>query len=246
MFDFKIPNQNVAIYDITGGNNAEYLEKFLSIFLQLLPEYEFAVPTLRQNARLPNNFNPALVEHQWLIEVDNQPVGMTVFKYVPNRGLGFGLYLGILPEYRKITPGQYGRLSELIVAATRVQLQVDALGLGQQIPVGYVAESTEPKLVSRYAKDGFVLLDIDYQEPLLPGGRLTPVPPGELEKTEFHTVYLGIFPIGHKPADLGAPDLLKNAALALLVDHYNLPETHQVVRRALDSIENKHIQEGAV
>jgi hypothetical protein len=242
MFNLNVPNYNVTIHDITGGNNIAYLDKFLSIFVQLLPAYEFAVPTLKKIAQRPNNFNPALIEHQWLMEINGQPAGMTVFKYAAKRGLGFGLYLGILPEYRKIAFGEFNRLSEFVVAATRVQLQIDALELGQQIPVGYLAESIEPKLVSRYEKDGFTLLDINYLEPLLPGGRITHVSSKELGKTEFHSVYLGIFPIGYKHINANDPTLLQNATLALLVDHYNLPENHRVVQQTLDSIKNKQKQ----
>ncbi len=243
MIAFHIPGENITVHDITGGNT-QHLEDMLGVFKQLLPDYEFSIPTLIKNAKRPANFNPRLVEHQWYFEVDGKPAGMTVFKYVPPRDIGFGLYLGILPEFRKLVFGQYSRFSEMVIAATRVQMQIDALEMGRQLPVAYVAEVAEPRLVQRYQQYGFVELALDYHEPLLPGGRLTPVPLDKIEKTEFHRLQIGLFPIAHDHINPNDPTLLANAALALLVDHYNVPESHWSVRRALDSINANHQGKG--
>jgi len=238
MITFYIPDTNLAVHEITDGNT-RHLDDMLAVFKQLLPDYEFSVPTLIQNAQRPSHYNPHLVEHQWYFEIDNQPAGMTVFKYVPFRDIGFGLYLGILPEFRKRSFGEYGRFSELVIAATRVQLQMDALEMGRKIPVGYVAEIAEPRLIERYQQYGFIELPIVYHEPLLPGGRLTPLPPEQIETAQFHRLRIGIFPIARETINITDPALLTQAVLALLVDHYNVPEDHWSIQLAFDSINSQ-------
>ncbi len=235
MISFDIPGVDLVIHDVVGGNTRR-LEALIELFVELFPEYSYAVPRRRQKAALPANANPLFIDHQWLIDINGQAAAMADFKYAPQRDVGLGIYIAIRPAYRKIELKGYRRFSELLHIATWEQLKEDAAMAGNSPPLGLVVEVGSPKLVARYREYGFMELPIEYHEPRLRQGNVAALTPDEIEKIEFRQGSLGVFPLTKQQLSMNDSVLLSNAALAFLVDHYELPENHWAVQRALDAI----------
>lgn len=226
----------LVIHEIIAGNTA-LLDDFLSVFVELFPQYSYRTDRLTETANHPPDVNPLFIEHQWLVEVYGKPAAMTTFKYLPQRNLGIGVHLAIRPEFRDFNYGSFSRLSEIIIEETREQIVTDAETLGHPIPPGYVIEVVEPKLISRYSEYGFVSFDIPYHEPTISEKNKAFVHyDDQTDLLDFHPAVLGLIPIRNQQIDLKDPALLNNAINAFLIDYYELEEDHWVVRQARNTI----------
>ncbi len=229
--------QQLVIHNIIAGNITR-LGDFLEVFVELFPQYSYRTDRLAETANNPANMNPLFVEHQWLIEVHGNPAAMTTFKYLPQRNLGIGVHLAIRPKFRKFTYKNYNRLSEIIIEETRKQISKDAEALGHSIPLGYVIEVVEPKLISRYSEYGFLPFDIPYHEPTISQKNKAFVNFEEQnDHLEFHPAVLGLIPTQNQIIDIKDPVLLENAINGFLIDYYELDENHWVVKQARGAVD---------
>ncbi|HEY9078199.1 MAG TPA: hypothetical protein VIO61_16815 [Anaerolineaceae bacterium] len=224
---------DLTLYDITGGNTA-HLADLTSLFTQLFPQYAHRAYRLEIKAKRAADFNPRFIEHQFLAVYQEQPAGFVTFKYAPQRNLGLGIYLGVLPAFRSLRIDGSTRLSHYLIRASNEQLANDAQHCGNTPPEGYVVEVEEPKLVERYGSYGFFLLPVAYQEPLLE--ETASKEAITLAEGTFRPAALGFFPARPEGFDPAQPDLLRRAVLLCLVDHYGLAKDHWAVRQALNSI----------
>ena len=243
MISFDVPGIDLSVHELTGGNLAR-LEALVELFVELFPEYAHTAPRLRRKAERPADANPLFIEHQWLVDVDQEAAAMSAFKYVPGRNLGLQIYLAVRPDYRGLGWGECGRLSRLLIAAAQEQLRVDALAAGRPTPTGLVFEVLAPQLAARYREYGMVELPVEYHEPRYSPGRATLLDPDGVEQVAFQRAQLGIFPIDGEQVDVNDLLFLTDTARALLNDHYGLPEEHWIVQRALESIQAHCTPEG--
>jgi hypothetical protein len=229
-----MPSAGITIHEILGGSEKD-LADLLEIHSELFPEYAYYQPYMRERAKFAPDANPNLVEHWWLVRVEGHAAGVRFFDYVPQRDCGLGLAVGIRPAYRQVTFGKHQRLSEILLLKTLDHLSVDAQHTGRPLPIGMVSE-IEDYILPRCIEYGYVELPVDYEEPSLV---LSPVVPNTLTNThqlKFRPITLGCLPTEKASFDSSDPVMLADVVKAFLIDHYGLPEDHQAVRRALDSI----------
>jgi GNAT superfamily N-acetyltransferase len=224
-------------FEMTGGAYPQHLPELKRLYEQLFPQYA-ATPYLWQAlsdlAAAPADSDPNFIHHLWLLCFEQQVVGMAHFCYAVRRRVGMGIYLAILPEFRKQPVGPYSRLAEAVNAITHLALADDAQRLGDEPPEGMFAEVDLEKLARQYQKYGFVILPIVYEEPRLPEGVQTF--PG-VQAYQFHPLHLGFFPRPPRStAELPSTRRVRQAVLAFLVDFYGLPEDHPKVQNSLRSV----------
>jgi hypothetical protein len=224
---YQLPEIGLSIEDVIDSQ-LTYLEDLCGIFQRLFPQYAHRSFRIREKAAHPANYNPNFIEHQWLLRVHEQPAAMASFKFNLKRGVGMGVYVGILPEYRQVQLPDGRNLSHYMMDAVNQQFKKDA---GPAPMPGYVVEVDSAKLVRRYQDYGFVRLPVHYQEP-----NLSSTAPDASTEANFHPAYLGIFPLDQTQPFESTPEFTRLAVLAWLVDLYCLPEEHPVVRQVLDSI----------
>ena len=234
---YLTPLPGVEIHEILNGNT-RYLDEFVGVFEAAFPFYCFSISRMKEYAWGPAHLYPKFKMHQWLMRVNDQPAGMTVFMYNCYRNLGFGLYLALLPQFRKYPIGQYPSLAPLIIELTRTQIKKDALEAGNTPPNGYVAEVIQPELVNFYKRNGFVVFPLDYYVAYLDGPRHGPLPTEILDQLEFHVDYLGVFAEPGSSLDFINPEYLKNVILSLTDDFYGISEEHWTVQKTLEMIQN--------
>ena len=241
----SISETGLVIHDLIGGN-VDRLDAMLALFVEMFPQYTHYADRIRHTAERPNGFDPGVIHHQWLADVEGQAAGMVVFKYLPERRCGLGIDLAVRPAFRKRKFSRYDRLSELLNKCSLDQLEADALAAGDPTPFGKVVEVETPEstddeqlkqrrahLIERYRSFGMIQLPMKYCEPpyiLGLGAKEIPA------KETFHPMQLGVFPIDGGGFDPHDPTVLADCVLAFLVDHYRLPADHWAVQRALDSI----------
>jgi hypothetical protein len=231
--------QKLTIDDLTTGN-VEHLSDLERLFADLFPQYQSYISLIRQRAYAPANQDQRYVTHQWLARVDGQPAGLSLFDYVPGRLCGTCLYLAVAPRYREYETGPYHRLAEWLLKSSVERLQMDARQMGQPDPVGLVLEVETPKLLTRYGDYGFIELPIAYYEPGFEGGYVSSLnDPNRLDNLSFIKATLGIMPTSQQSVDLNNPAILRNLALAFLVEFYGLPEDHWLTKNILRSIQKQ-------
>jgi GNAT superfamily N-acetyltransferase len=230
----EVKQPRLRIYDVTGGNTARLgdLENLLGKYFPCCPKY---LPILRRRASNCPDADGRFVVHQWLVDVDDKPVGFLLFDYVPARDCGICLFIGINPEYRDVQFGGH-RLAQALFDAALKQLLKDAQRLECSIPLGLLLEVELQKLVTRYREYGFVELAVNYQEPIFPEPDMMYRDGLQWEQIGFNPVTLGMFPLPGHQADLTDPQVLKNLSLAFLVDFYNLPPDSQAVQNVTESV----------
>jgi hypothetical protein len=239
----------LSIYETMGGDLVRR-EAMLSLYAEIFPEYAYYLPYMAYKMEQAIDSDPAFIERWWLIEVEGRNAGLNYIKYAPERNCGFLLSIGILPEYRNFRVGKYARLLDFIVDISNDQLKADAAMLGRPIPMGMVAEFQRPEptmsvqqqnwhhhIIERFSRLGYIDLGIDYREPPHIVGHekyLQDVDPASLT---YHRMLLSILPLEGGQFEIGNPQMTRECAFAVLVDHYKLPETHWAVQAALNSIE---------
>ncbi len=234
MIPLPIPDARLTIHEVLGGSLHD-LEDLLEVHRELFPRLGHYHPYMRQRAQQPPDADPRWVEHWWLARIEGQAAAIRYFKYVPARQCGLSLGIGVRKPYRTLTFGRYGRFSELLTRTSLEQVEADAQAKGQPVPVGIVAE-VEDYLLKRYDEYGFVQLPVDYLEPSSTPEAMAAEGQPEAQAVEFRQIALGVFPLQNSPFDPLDRAVLRQMVLAFLVDHYELPEDHRVVQRAVDSI----------
>lgn len=222
----------LQVQELAGGNG-QGLDELIALWAEYFPDY----------AELPANVDelrlavlgqavvPGLRPHLWLVRQHEQPVGMSFFLYNPARALGMLLFFALRPEARRLAPPGFDRLSDFLVAEMLAQVAED--GAGQAL--GLALEVDSPALAERYQHMGLRLFHLRYGEP---SGGQTASMRTELapQQDDFHPLFLGIFalPLAHQQP---LPQVAHGVVLAFLSDYYGLPDTHPVLRQAIQTID---------
>lgn len=227
-----VEKEGVCIYEMLTTNDTERLESMLTLYAQFFPDYKHYVPRMRRRAAFPADKRPGHLTHYWLFMYEDKPVGLTTFRYIVARECGLGVSFAIKTEARKIrVDGK--RLSGFIINEILKQLKKDAAQTNTGLH-GLVTEVEHRSLMEHYKKMGMLELPMHYYEPVYPPEDKNDDIQSTIDKIKFIPVILAITPA--KKLKLNAA-LLRNFAKAFLIDHYNLPETHPIVQKTLNSIQ---------
>lgn len=244
--------EDISTIDVIGGDQID-LEKYLQLYEEFFPYYDYYVPYMRDRGQRAADADPRFIEHWWLLEVNGKPAAIREFKYVPRRNCGVALIIAIASEYRRITVDGYSSLAHFIVHSSLQQLKIDAARLGHPLPIGMVSELQLPetadseevrqfrrRLIAAWRRFGFQQLPVDYLEPPFVQGTEHYLVESIIDNREFLPLMLGIIPIAGGGFIRGNREMIADLTRAVLVDSYGLPEDHWVVQRALSSIPEEH------
>ena len=241
----------------TIGGEPEYRQKMLKSYSDFFPEYDYYLPYMAYRMEQTIYSDPGFVERWWLIEVDDEPVALRLFKYSARRNCALVLGMAVKPEFRKYAVAGYNRLSEYVVDLSADQIRADAKAADRPVPAGFSSEFQHPEptmtveearfhqhIIDRYREIGYIGLPVDYFEPPHIVGRESFIQDAAYADLPFHHMLLSVLPIEGGRIDLEDKQMIADFALAYLTDHYKLPEDHWAVRRALDSIESHYRNAG--
>jgi hypothetical protein len=232
----EIPEIGLVIHDLIGGNS-QYIDEYLAVYEELLPQYIHYAPVMRRRAE--NLVDESTIEmwHQWLLMIEHRPVGIIGFLYNKNRNTAVLLDFAIKSEARKIHVKDNQRFAKLCLELAMRQLIRDAQDIGHRAPLCMIAEVEYVSLVEKYKKYGYVALPLEYFEPPYTPDLLEVSARGEMfDKIEYRRMYVGAFQIPGHPFDPHSPDIIKTILLTLLEDHYHLPADHWLVQKMLHEI----------
>lgn len=235
---FATPQGQLHIYDVIN-NQVAHLDALLVLYTELFPQYVSALSQVRERALLPADADPRFIRHQWLLTLNQAPVGLASFGLGLQRGIGFCLSIAIRPIYRRLAWGVYPRFSAFMVRQMVRQLEVDASRSGCP-PRGMVVEidmadpakeKSRPHLIDRYLEYGFVPLPVTYYEPAF----VRNAPASAAQPMDLY-----MLPIHADDCDqpVPCPKLLNDVVDTMLLDHYGLAENDWIVQQARKSIEN--------
>jgi hypothetical protein len=243
--------QGIKVYETNGGE-LSHRQKLLDFYPELFPEYGYYLPYMAYRMTLPVDADPLFVERWWLIEVEGQVAGLRLIKYSPGRNCALVLGTAIKPEFRKYPVPGYDRLSSYIVSLSAEQILADARAAHRPIPFGLVSEVQLPAphmtaeeaayhihIADRYHDMGYIDLPVEYYEPPHIVGKEHYIQGIAYEDLPYNHMVLSVRPIEGGGFDPRSPQMMVDATLAYLTDHYKLPADHWIVTRALESIERQ-------
>ena len=221
----------VRIIELLGSGDEDRLNAMLDAYRQLFPDYAHYTERMKKRAERSTTARAGHIAHYWLIEVEEEPAGMSTFRYINKRNCGLGIAFGLLPSFRSIIVDGT-RLSKFVILEILRQLAKDSLSMGKPEYWGLVTEVEHQNLMDHYKQMGMHELPIRYYEPIFSSAN------GEKpqKNLSYEPVILGITPnpkVGFQKYNC---DTLSDFAKAFLVDHYRLPEDHEVVLETLDSV----------
>jgi hypothetical protein len=227
--------EKIVIHELLGSGDSARVETMLALYGELFPNYKHYIPRMRRRSTMNTNARTGSIAHYWLIEVDNKPIGITSFRYIHARNCGLGISFAILPEARSITT-EGKRLSAFTISKIMDQLLTDANHMGSSSFMGMVTEVEHVELMNHYKRMGMLELPIKYYEPVFPPEANGQTRDGELKLLNFLPTILGFTPNHTSNQAYFNRTVLKDFALAFLVDHYGLPEDHLKVQSIIQSI----------
>ncbi|MCP4142319.1 MAG: hypothetical protein GY755_18945 [Chloroflexi bacterium] len=221
----------VTIYELIGSEDHQRIEAMLEMYASLFPQYAQYIPRMRERTKQHQNNERGHIVHYWLVEVDGQPAGLRLFRYIPARQCGIAQALAVYPDYRKTMVNDQ-RLSRFIIYRCLDQVITDSKISGAPPALGMVNEVEADRLMKHYIQNGLIKLPIDYNEPIFSS-----------HEDNAGQIFFSHMSIGF----LANPNIkqvfdkkrLTDFTLAFLVDHYGLEENHPEVQLALQSIPKK-------
>lgn len=246
----RIPKGDLKVIDVID-QQVEYLQELLDLYLELFPQYASALPRIRQRASLPANIDPRFIRHQWLVRLNGKPAGLVSFRLALDRGFGLCMSIAIRPTYRSIAWGGYKRVSDFLLRQMIQQMKLDAIKykcslLGVLVEVEHPDGAKDPatkrarsNLIARYQEYGFFPLPITYFEPgYVRTADVQGSEPDIARQATSMQLCMRHLPDSDKMA-LSQIEMLNRAIDALLIDHYELEESHWIVQEARASIVEK-------
>ena len=232
----NIPEIGLTIDDLVDGNSSQ-IDEYLALYNELLPQYYRYAPVMRQRAESRADKSSLEKWHQWLLKINNQPVGMIGVIYNRNRNTGILMDFAIKAEARKISYKQHDRFAGLILQLAMEQLITDAQEFHPEHPLCMIAEVEHAPLVKKYGQYGYREFPIDYYEPpYTPELLKNANNPENLDKIGYQKLHLGAFEIPGQPFDPNDAKIIKTAVLTLLEDHYRLPAGHWLIQKMIEQV----------
>ncbi|MFN8413468.1 MAG: hypothetical protein U0Z26_13865 [Anaerolineales bacterium] len=234
----EIKEIGLTIHDLIDGN-ADYIEDYLNLYSELFPEYVRYLPLMRHRAQKPLDVAANERWHQWLLLVQNEPVGMIGFLYNKKRNVGVLMDFAIKPKARTIEYPPKQSFAKLNLLLAMQKLCEDSQLNGYSCPLFMIAEVEHSRLLEKYMEYGYLKFPVEYFEPPFPPELVgVSVETQNLDKMEYKQMYLGAFQVPGFPFNPNTPSLIETALLTMLVDHYGLPLDHQLTQKALSEIPN--------
>jgi hypothetical protein len=225
----------VSVFELLGSGDQDRIDSIFRLYVNLFPQYQHYVPRMRRRAEFGNEHRPGHIVHYWLIEVDGQPAGMRIFRYVRNRRCGLAHALAIAPKFRdQQVLGR--RLAVYVIFESLEQVIQDAKLKLDPPPYGIANEVEPDRLMDHYRRNGLLQLPLKYSEPIFPPERSGRSRLEELSAIRFSKMHLGFLSNPEMAHEKFTHAMLSDFVLAFLVDHYGLPEDHPVVLEVLESI----------
>ena len=229
--DLVSSRDGLSIYELLASGDEERLDAMFALYAEFFPEYAHYVPRMRRRAVFEPDKRDGHIAHYWLFEYEGKPVGLTTFRYIVERECGLGVSFAIHTDARSIRIGQQ-RLSAFVISRIMKQLRDDAARTDTKL-YGLVTEVEHRGLMEHYKKMGMLELPMRYYEPIYTPEEDDEDLQSRIDKLSFMPVILAITPNGE--LELTKP-LLKKFAEAFLIDHYELPRSHPMLQKTLQSI----------
>ncbi|MDK1028473.1 MAG: hypothetical protein QGM50_09155 [Anaerolineae bacterium] len=228
-------DSQIKIFELLGSGDTKRIEAMMRLYRQLFPEYAHYTKRMEKRTAFPPERRSGQIAHYWLVEQNNKPIGFTTFRYLHKRKCAIGVAFGIETEARKQNIHDQ-RLSTFVTSEVMGQLERDSELLGAPDFWGLVTEVEHRDLMEHYKRTGMIELPIKYYEPIFPVESNGKSPQDRLEAVEFKVAILGIIPNPKVSIRNYVNNVLRDFALAFLVDHYGLPEDHEIVNSVTNSI----------
>lgn len=231
----EIEELGLTIHNVIGGNT-KYLEDYMGLYEEFLPQYMRYAPAMRQRAAAPVDENANEVWYQWLLMINGSTAGIIGFLYNKKRNVGLMVDFAINPELRAIQYKHHKTFASLIIELALHQLTHDAVKHGYNNALGLIAEVEHVQLIQKYAEYGYLLLPVEYEEPpYTPDLANLTAEKQKLDKIGYTKLYLGIFQPTDSILDANDPLLIKTVLLALLEDHYQLESSHWLIQKLIQN-----------
>lgn len=227
---------NVAIYELLGSGDINRIDSMLGLYARLFPKYEHYVPRMRRRTQFGSEHRPGHIVHYWLVEVDGQPAGLRTFRYIRGRHCGLAHALAIDPAYREVLVNEK-KLAVYVIYECLRQVICDAQERRDSPLLGMVNEVEPDRLMEHYTRNGLVQLPVKYMEPIFPPEAAGKSREEVLSGIVFSPMHMGFLPNPMAGVKEYTRPIISDFVLAFLVDHYGLPESHPMIRRVLNTIE---------
>ena len=242
----------LCVYALRAAD-ATRTERLLDVFTTLMPTYAHYAPRLRASIAqpvLPNGDRHFV----WLVEIDGQAVGLTVFEYIAAENIGLGMDLALYPDYRDDVFMGY-KLPHLLIRQRLQQLATCGQLYGPSPDVPLAVEVDSPRLLAQFQRYGLHVLKIPYYEPPDVSGEtdiqgltydLNRIPREiqELTAQGYRAMHLGFYPPRQPSADFDAHDraLHERVLRAFYLHHYKLApngRAYLLAQRALQRLQDQ-------
>jgi hypothetical protein len=228
-------NDEVKVYELLNSGDLNRINAFLALYERFFPKYAHYTPRMRRRTQLPSQARTGHKVHYWLIEYQDTPIGLFMFRFISHRKCGAGTALALDSSVRGVEV--HGKsLTAFLFKKVLNQLKEDALSMGHSEYFGMVAEVEHLGLMKRFEKLGMIELPVKYFEPIFPPETNELAKEEVIDKIRFIPAHFTIMPHANSNDKNYSPQLLKDFLLAFLVDHYNLEENHDKVQEMLASI----------
>ena len=226
----------LVIHDLVDGNSS-YIEDYLKIYQELFPQYLRYLPVMQRRSEDRADHTSIEKWHQWLLIVNDVPIGIVGFLYNRKKNVGLLMDFAIYPTARRIKGSDGSPFSKVILGLVMDQLVEDAKEEAHPAPICLAAEVEYPRLLQKYMEYGYVKFPVEYFEPpSTPELEKVGDKIQELKSTDFGKMNIGAFQIPDYPNDLGDTNVIKVVLLAFLEDHYQLPLDHWLVQKVIQEI----------
>lgn len=230
-----ISYDGVKIFELLNSGDIPRINAFMSLYERLFPMYAHYTPRMRRRTQLPPEARPGHRVHYWLIEDQDTPIGLFMFRYISHRKCGAGTALALDPSTRAVKINGKS-LTAFLFEKVLNQIKEDALSMGHSDYYGMVAEVEHLGLMKRFEKLGMIELPVKYFEPVFPPEENGREREEILNNIKFIPAHFTIMPHQNSNHKSFSSKILKDFVLAFLVDHYNLDENHYKVQEILKSI----------
>ena len=231
----------VQIKPVTDAYSAE-AATVSTLFSRLFPLLEIHRTDLQRYMQNIELATSNVINHTWLITLNDEPLGLRLFSYLPQLNSGHGAFVGLLPKAQGMGIGSW------LVQQTRLQLVWDAQHHGYAPPDGYCVEierleeaaSAHDLMLRRrrlqfHLQNGAIILPVQFQEPLVPYW------PDQLVQQQLLTQAIAAHPMEllwypQQAATMLSAQRIQQLVTGIYRDIYCLPEQTEVVQAVLRSI----------
>lgn len=209
--------EGLQAVDVMGASATDdRIEQLRAIHLSHFPDHPHVADEMEAAART-GSFDPEVAVHQWLLLLDGEPVGEYIFHVNTRRGVMLRHFLAVDQPARKRLPLRW---ISSITARVQEQGEADMASTGR--PLVAMMSEVNPHHLEGWRRLGYRTLDIGYREPYH----------GKHWADFGQPTYFEMSPcVKLTPAGEALPinEVARAAALAFLIDHYQLPADDETV-----------------